>query len=266
MIKQKAFAPCGDKILGVDKGYTEAFADSEGNFYGSELGKVLTEGTKKRDIRGKARNKLYAIAKKEPHKAKNIYRFNLGRKKLERCNLKQKEIIRGIAFEAAHKIVDEAKEVRAEDLRYSSVKKGKFAGFNRTISSWTKGALSEALESVTKARGSCLRLVNASYTSQMDSKTGRLEGRRVNDQFYHANGEVSHADTNAAVNIKARADDTEIGLFTPYQEVKKILLGRLTAEGGVRNVPTAPPGLQLRPQKRHQRRANDQRPSNVTFA
>lgn len=48
------------------------------------------------------------------------------------------------------------------------------------------------------------------YTSQMDSMTDRLEGRRVGDKFYHMNGDVSQADTNAAVNVKQRADDTEI--------------------------------------------------------
>jgi hypothetical protein len=67
----------------------------------------------------------------------------------------------------------------------------------------------------------------------MDSKTGRLEGRRIGDKFHHVNGEVSQADTNAAVNIKQKADDTEISLYTPYKEVKAILLNRLTAIGGV---------------------------------
>ena len=92
------------------------------------------------------------------------------------------------------------------------------------------------LESVTKARGSCLRLVNCAYTSQMDSNTHRLEGRRVGDKFYHVNGEVSHADTNAAINIKHRADDTEILRYTPYKVVKKILLNRLMASGGVSSI------------------------------
>ena len=69
----------------------------------------------------------------------------------------------------------------------------------------------------------------------MDSNTLRLEGRRVGDKFYHVNGEVSQADTNASVNIKNRGDDTEITLYTPYKEVKKILLHRLTEIGGVSN-------------------------------
>lgn len=101
------------------------------------------------------------------------------------------------------------------------------------MSGWAKGSLAEALTSVTKARGSCLRLVNCAYTSQMDSNTRRLEGRRVGDKFYHVNGDVSQADTNASVNIKHRGDDTEITLYTPYKEVKRILLCRLTETGGV---------------------------------
>ena len=234
-IEQKIFKPCGDKIVGVDKGYTEAFADSEGGFHGLDFGKVMTDGTEKRHQRGKSRNKLHQIAKKKFHKAKNAYKYNLGRKKLTKQYDHQKQLLRNIAFQAAHAIVDTAKEVRCEDLTKPFASKQKWKKYNRTMSGWAKGSLADALNSVTKARGSCLRVVNAAYTSQMDSKTSRLEGRRVNDKFYHVNGEVSHADTNAAVNIKERADDTEIGLFMSFKDVKKILLDRLTANGGVSN-------------------------------
>lgn len=232
-IKQKTFDRCGDRVLGIDKGYSEAFVDSDGEFHGKRLGRVLTEETKRRHHRGKARNKLFQISKKKPHKAVNIQKYNLGRKKLDRNSERKKILVRDIAFEAAHRIVDKAAEVRAEDLSKPFSSKEKWKRYNRFMSAWAKGSLAEALESVTKARGSCLRLVNAAYTSQMDSKTGHLEGRRVGDKFYHVNGDVSQADTNAAVNIKRRADDTEISLYTPYREVKEILLNRLTATGGV---------------------------------
>lgn len=142
-------------------------------------------------------------------------------------------MIRNIAFQAAHEIVDIAKEIRTEDLTNPITVSKRWKKYNRLMSSWAKGSLAEALESVTKARGSCLRLVNCAYTSQMDSNTCRLEGRRVGDKFHHVNGEVSQADTNAAVNIRYRGDDTEITLYTPYKEVKKILLCRSTATGGV---------------------------------
>lgn len=240
MINQRKFEPCGDLIVGVDKGYTEAFADSEGNFYGRNFGEILTEGTEKRNSTGKARNKLHQIAKKKlknkPKKAARIIKYNLGKKKLQNKNKKQKDLIRNIAFQAAHEIVDTAKEIRAEDLTNLITVSKRWKKYNRLMSSWAKGSLAEALESVSKARGSCLRLVNCAYTSQMDSNTRRLEGRRVGDKFYHVNGDVSQADTNAAVNIKHRGDDAEITLYTSYKEVKKILLGRSTANGGVSDI------------------------------
>ena len=71
-IGQKKFKSCGDLIVGIDKGYTEAFADSEGNFHGRNFGEVLTEGTEKRNSKGKARNKLHQIAKRK-YKNKPIF-------------------------------------------------------------------------------------------------------------------------------------------------------------------------------------------------
>ena len=68
--------------------------------------------------------------------------------------------------------------------------------------------------------------VNCAYTSQIDSVTGLLEGKRVADRFYRLNGDVLQADHNAARNVKARASDPEIKRFTPHKEVKRILLSR----------------------------------------
>ena len=132
-----------------------------------------------------------------------------------------------------HKIVDKAQEVRAEDLTVPIRNNKKWKAYNRRMSAWAKGALAEALESVTKARGSRLRLVNCAYTSQMDSNTRLLEGKRVDDKFYHANGDVTHAGTNAAVNIKHRGEDADITRYMSHQTVKKILLDRLSDNGGV---------------------------------
>ncbi|RZJ68910.1 hypothetical protein, partial [Flavobacterium sp.] len=101
-IERKKYKPCGSLSLGVDKGYTEAFADSEGNFHGRGLGNVLTSATEARNRRGKARNRLFQIAKKSPKKRKNLLRFNLGRKKLRQNLEHQKNLIRNIAFQAAH--------------------------------------------------------------------------------------------------------------------------------------------------------------------
>jgi IS605 OrfB family transposase len=233
MIEKQHSKKCGHLILGVDKGYKEAFADSEGNFYGQSFGKLLSSFSNKAKMRGQARNKLLQILKKKPHKARNIRKFNLGRKKLETNLSHQKKLIRNIAFQSVHKIVDKAQEVRAEDLTAPIRNNKKWKDYNRRMSAWAKGALAEALESVTKARGSRLRLVNCAYTSQMDSNTRLLEGKRVDDKFYHANGDVTHAGTNAAVNIKHRGEDADITRYMSHQTVKKILLDRLSANGGV---------------------------------
>lgn len=94
------------------------------------------------------------------------------------------------------------------------------------MSSWAKSVLAEALDSVCAQRNANHVLVNGAYTSQMDSPTGLLKGKRVGDKFYRENGDVMQADHNAALNVLARLDDPEIKRFTPYQEVKRILLAR----------------------------------------
>jgi Transposase and inactivated derivatives len=97
------------------------------------------------------------------------------------------------------------------------------------MSSWAKGALAEALDAVTEQRCASHVLVNAAYTSQMDSTTHLLEGKRVGDKFYRTNGDVLQADHNAAMNVLHRYSDSEITLYTPYKEVRRILLARSPA-------------------------------------
>ena len=72
--------------------------------------------------------------------------------------------------------------------------------------------------------------------SQMDSTNGLLEGKREGDKFYRANGDVLQADHNAALNVLARLDDREISRFTPYKEVRRILLARSPAQLSVKRV------------------------------
>lgn len=98
------------------------------------------------------------------------------------------------------------------------------------MSSWAKGTLAEALDSVCMQRKARHVLVNAAYTSQMDSANGLLQGKRVGDKFYRENGDVLQADHNAAMNVLARFDDCEISRFTPYREVHRILLARSPAQ------------------------------------
>ena len=96
----------------------------------------------------------------------------------------------------------------------------------RRLSAWTKGVIAQAIENVSRRRGSTVIHVNAAYTSQMDSRNGTLSGKRSGDKFYCADGVVLQADVNAARNVLARSQDPEISLWTPYQQVKSILLKR----------------------------------------
>lgn len=63
-------------------------------------------------------------------------------------------------------------------------------------------------------------------TSQTDSRYGVLLGKRKGDRFYCFDGVVLDADENAAQNILARLRDSEIGLWTPFRTVRKVLLER----------------------------------------
>ena len=78
--------------------------------------------------------------------------------------------------------------------------------------------------------------MSGAFTSQMDSTNGLLEGKRKGDKFYRANGDVLQADHNAALNVLARLDDREISRFTPYKEVRRILLSRSPAQLSVKRV------------------------------
>ena len=225
----------GTKELGVDKGYTEAFTDSDGDFHGVGFGKELTKYSDKVAATGKARNKLYSLEQKHieagnTKKANHIRTHNLGTVKIDNRKKLAQTKLRTIAYKAVHAIVDKADLIVSEDLSSPIAIKKPWKKFNRRMGSWAKGVLAEALTSVTQQRSANHVLVNAAYTSQMDSETGLLKGKRVGDKFYRENGDVIQADKNAAVNVLARLYDEDIKILTPFKEVRRILLARSPAE------------------------------------
>ena len=218
--------PSGSGKIGVDKGYTEVFTDSDGDVHGDGLGMALSAESDHLKVKYQRRNKLKAIAEAKPKKRDRIEKNNLGRKKMDRRRRKHKARVRDIAFKAAHSVVDKASTVAAEDLTSPIAGKSYGKNQNRRMSAWVKGELSEAITSVSQRRSSTLRMVNCAYTSQMDSRYGILLGSRKGDAFYCFDGVVLDADTNAARNILARLDDPDIGVYTPYSDVKAILRER----------------------------------------
>jgi hypothetical protein len=233
--------PCGDQILGIDKGYTEAFVDSDGTAHGTQFGKVMTKFSDQVSETNKQRNQLHALEKNHRQagrvgKANRIKEHNLGRIKLERRKKQAQQHLRTIAYRSAHTMVDKAGVVVSEDLTSPIAKKQAWKKFNRRMSAWAKGTIAQALEEVCMQRQARHVLVNSAYTSQMDSINGLLEGKRVGDKFYRENGDVLQADHNAAVNVLARLDDPDIRRFTPYREVRQILLARSPAQLSVKRL------------------------------
>lgn len=242
-----AIRPCGEADAGIDKGYTEVFTDQDNDRYGQGLGKVLTKESDYLNEKYKRRNKLKAVAKKNPAKAERIRANNLGRKKLNRRKKKHTRRVRDIVYKATHGVVDKAKTIASENLTSPIKNRDYGKGQNRRLASWVKGTMAEALESVTRRRGSTLILVNCAYTSQTDSRYDILLGERNGDWFYCFDGVVLPADQNqnAARTILRRKGDKEITLYTPYKEVKRILEARTQERLGLINQDSSCSGSSL---------------------
>jgi hypothetical protein len=226
---------CGVQALGIDKGYTEAFTDSDGAAHGVAFGAVLSHYSDAASATGKSRNRLHVLEKRHREagriaKANRIRQCNLGRQKIDKRKNRAQKQLRTLAFQAAHSIVDKAAVVASEDLTSPIAAKQHWKRYNRRMSAWAKGVLAEALDSVCMQRKASHVLVCGAYTSQMDSITGLLQGKRVGDKFYRANGDVLQADHNAALNVLARLDDPDISRFTPYRQVRRILIARSPAQ------------------------------------
>jgi IS605 OrfB family transposase len=217
---------CGIATIGIDKGYTEVFVDSDGQHYGEGLGKILSSHSDQLKKKYITRNKLKAVLTKKPHKKKNIIFNNLGRKKLNRQKKKVQSQVKDIIYQATHKLVDKAQTIVAEDLTSPITSKKFGKNVTRRLSAWTKGVIANALDTISRRRGSSVILINSAYTSQMDSRYGILKGNRSGDSFHCFDGVVLQADENAAQNVLARLHDSEIDRWMPYQKVKSILLER----------------------------------------
>ena len=116
-----------------------------------------------------------------------------------------------------------------EDLSFTIKNKKQAKSVNRRLSEWCKGTLQLALEEISYRRSSNVTVVNAAYTSQVDSRYGVLLGTREGEQFFTFDGEVIQADGNAARNIEARLDDTHISRYMKTVDVRKVLIQRTVA-------------------------------------
>jgi hypothetical protein len=239
-----AARPCGDREIGVDKGYTEVLVDSDGVHHGPELGRLLTLASDRLKATNARRAKLRSVAERaitrgHHAKAARIARHNLGMVKKGRQATRWKQHVRMVTYQAVNAVVDKAALIAAEDLTKAFTSGFRGRNMNRRLAAWTKGITAEALASVSERRGSALVMVNAAYTSQVDPRTGAL-GVRRGEKLYCPGGVVWCADHAAAINVLHRVADPDIGLHTPPTEVKRIVRKR----AGRHRISTADPGLQ----------------------
>ncbi|WP_370518221.1 zinc ribbon domain-containing protein [Micromonospora sp. AMSO31t] len=124
---------CGEATIGVDKGYTEALTDSDGQPHGEQLGDLLTRESDRLKERNRRRAKLRSIAntaalRGDCAKARRIKANNLGTIKRDRRAARHRARVCTEIFTAVHEVVDKAGTVIAEDLTKRFTRFGRRSG------------------------------------------------------------------------------------------------------------------------------------------
>ncbi|NEP67259.1 MULTISPECIES: zinc ribbon domain-containing protein [unclassified Moorena] len=223
--------PANRRAIGVDKGYTEAFYDSDGQAHGKNLGKVATNKSDRICAKNRNRGKLWALHRKlekiDPAKSARILKNNLSRKTENRRYRKNQSEITAIIGAASKSLFNgESLKVFAENLTQPIRNKRQSKAMSRKLNSWMKGVMRESLQKWANWTGSVVTEVQPSYTSQVDSVTGTLLGKRSGDNFTRFNGVVLQADHNAAKNVLSRGTDKDITRYMSKTEVQAVLLRR----------------------------------------
>jgi putative transposase len=217
----------------VDFGYSEVMTDAKGNRYGTELGKLLTSESQGRHEKMQKRHRLHALEKKlrqrNPKKAKNIRKYNLGTKKLNNKTRKGRASIEQEINTAINQFIKGKKSLLliTENLS-GNFTYTKSKSVNRKLSCWVRGKLQERVEFKALAEGFRHSRVNPAYGSQTCLSCLFVDAKnRQGDKFKCRHcGHEDIADRVAAKNYLERYGDQEIGLSMRCSQVKTILLDR----------------------------------------
>ena len=182
-----------ETYLGVDLGIRRIFTTSDGLSYkGKELNSI------KRRIRYNRRK----LQSKGTQSAK---------RKLKKLAHTEKNVNKNYTHLICNKILDTDKSVIVlEDLKGIKQKTSKTKdGFKRTkhnnrISQVSFFMIKNILTYKALLKGKRVETVSPSYTSQIDSMTGKRDGQRKGCRYYASSGLVYDADWNAAINIRNR--------------------------------------------------------------
>ena len=230
-LQDKAQSTSIETAEAVDFGYTEVMTDTEGKRYGEGLGKVLTNRSDELNAKMKKRSKLHSIEKKHHSlkKARHLRKYNLGRKKFTQKQKRITETLKCEINQAIHQLIKirEPTLLITENLRHV-FKYHKTKAMNRKLSSWLRGVIQNRVSFKALAEGFRHEQVNPAYGSQLCPLCGFVDQKnRIGDKFrclYCRHEDAS--DRVAAKNYAKRFGDQEITLYTPYKEVKTILLDK----------------------------------------
>jgi IS605 OrfB family transposase len=205
--------------------------DTQGLRYGTQFGAALTQGTENRHQKMQKRHKLHALAKKSsnPERTKRIQKYNLGKKK-HNANTKR---LRAALEKEINTAINQLIEIKnpsvliTEDLRHA-FNYDKSKKVNRKLSNWLKGKLQDRIAFKALAEGFRHEQVNPAYGSQSCPHCEFVDQKnRKEDRFQCLHcGHEDSSDRVAALNYARRFGDPEIGQYTPYRQVKTILLDR----------------------------------------
>ena len=232
-LKKKERHPSKTDIQAVDFGYTEVMTDTQGIRYGTRFGLNLTRASELLHKKMRRRHKLHAHEKKmrmlNPSQAKCLRKYNLGKKKHHSTTNRFKATLEKEINTAINQLVKTKRPTLliTEDLRHA-FNYDKSKKMNRRLSGWLKGKLQDRIAFKALAEGFRHEQVNPAYGSQSCPYCEFVDQRNRNkDRFQCLHcGHEDISDRIAALNYARRFGDPEIGRYTPYRQVKTILLDR----------------------------------------
>lgn len=176
--------------VGVDIGICNLAATSEGNLYQDKQ-----FNARKRKLRF---NKRKLQSKSKTSKS--------ARRKLNKLKRKEHNINQNFSHHLANKIISDTKAdtLVLENLKSIKVKKHKYQNKNR-ISQVPLYELRRILTYKALLHNKQVITVSPAYTSQIDHRTGKLDGKRIGGRYIGKDNRILHADVNAACNIGLRS-------------------------------------------------------------
>ena len=207
--------------IGIDKGLATLLSCSNGHEYGYDFGQRLTTEVERLCKVNAQRN------------YQRIKGYSSGLLRYERRKQRTQAELHALINNTIYQflLTEKPKVVVKEDLTFNKeslpkCKSKRIAKTRRKLNSWTKGYLNQRLEYLCSKFNIPFVDVNPAYTSQYCPNCHQHFLKRYgihHELVLCRNCGKMNANIAAAKNILNRKDNHEIGLYTPYLNVKKLL-------------------------------------------